>query len=42
MIQAVNTSFTVIQETEFGLPVWKYYQTSAIRKLFEAQDVFTL
>ena len=41
MINAVNNSFIAINKMEFGIPIWKYFMTPAMRKLFEAQDFFT-
>jgi len=41
MITAVNTSFSAMSEMELSIPIWKYYQTKDMKKLFEAQDFFT-
>ena len=41
MIRAANISFTAMNELEFKLPIWKYFQTKELRQLFEAQDFFT-
>lgn len=41
MINAANLSFTAVNELEYGLPIWKYYETPMLRKLYEAQDFFT-
>ena len=40
MIRAANLSFSAVNQLEYGLPVWKYYETSLLKQLFEAQDFF--
>ena len=41
MINAVQTTFSSMNQMEFRLPVWKYFMTKDLRKLFDAQDFFT-
>ena len=41
MISAANLSFTVVNQLEYGLPLWKYITTPKLRSLYEAQDFFT-
>ena len=41
MINAVQTTFSCMNQMEFKLPTWKYFMTKDLRKLFDAQDFFT-
>lgn len=41
MIDTANYTFTATNELEFGFPVWKYYKTEKLKKLYEAQDFIT-
>jgi hypothetical protein len=41
MIRAANQSFAAMNEMEFKLPFWKWFETKWMRQLFEAQDFFT-
>ena len=41
MINAANVSFSVMNDMEFSIPLWKFFQTKKLRQLFEAQDFFT-
>lgn len=41
MIDAANTSLSVLPELEFGIPFWKYFNTPKLKKLYGAHDFFT-
>lgn len=41
MINAANLTFSLVNELEFNLPVWRFYETPALKKLYQAQDFFT-
>lgn len=41
MIGAANVSFSVCNELEMTLPVWKLIKTPKLRQAYEAQDFLT-
>ena len=41
MINAANTSFTILNQLENALPFWKLFMTPKLKKLYKAQDFFT-
>ena len=41
MINAVNTTFTEVANLELNLPFWRFIKTPALKRLYQAQDIFT-
>ena len=41
MIEATTTSFDSFAKLEFGIPLWKYFNTPTLKKLYAAHDFFT-
>ena len=42
MIDAAILTFTAVNKLEHGLPLWRWFKTPLLRRLFEAQDFFTM